>query len=74
MSSKYPLLPPKKIFSVLQKLDFQKVSQKGSHVKYKNYYTNKSCIVPMHKEVARGTLESILEQADIELETFLNLL
>ena len=26
---------------------------------------------PMHYEVARGTLKSILEQADIELENFL---
>jgi len=26
----------------------------------------------MHSEVARGTLKSILEQADIELEEFLN--
>jgi len=28
----------------------------------------------MHDEVARGTLKSILEQAGIELEDFLNLL
>lgn len=26
---------------------------------------------PMHSEIARGTLKSILEQADIELEEFL---
>jgi predicted RNA binding protein YcfA (HicA-like mRNA interferase family) len=30
--------------------------------------------VPMHDEVAKGTLKSILEQAGIELEDFLNLL
>ena len=28
-------------------------------------------IIPMHSEIARGTLKSILEQADIELEDFL---
>jgi len=29
-------------------------------------------IIPMHSEIAKGTLKSILEQADIELDLFLN--
>jgi predicted RNA binding protein YcfA (HicA-like mRNA interferase family) len=28
------------------------------------------CVVPMHKEVAAGTLHSILKQAKIDLENF----
>ena len=36
--------------------------------------TQKIFIIPIHKEIARGTLKSILEQADVELEIFLNLL
>ena len=28
-------------------------------------------IIPMHKEVAAGTLKSILEQANIELDEFM---
>lgn len=71
---KYPVLPPTKILKVLNELGFIKISQKGSHVKLKNYCTNKVCIVPMHKEVARGTLKSVLEQADIELESFVKYL
>lgn len=71
---KYPILPSIKIISILNMLNFVKISQKGSHVKLKNYYTNRICIVPMHKEVARGTLKSILEQADIELDLFLKYL
>ena len=74
MSSKYPILPPDKIINALSKLGFEKISQKGSHAKYKNPVTQKNDIIPMHKEIARGTLKSILEQADIELEVFLNLL
>ena len=75
MSSKYPVLPPKKIIKVMErKFGFKKISQKGSHVKYKNYSTQRIFIIPMHKEIAAGTLKSILEQADVELETFLNLL
>ncbi len=72
MSSKYPILPPHKIIFILQKFGFVKVSQKGSHAKYRNNFTNKVCIIPMHNEVARGTLKSILEQADITIEDFLN--
>ena len=74
MKYNYPVLPPSKIIEALKKLGFLKISQKGSHLKLKNYITNRICIIPMHKEVARGTLKSILEQADVELENFLNLL
>lgn len=74
MSSKYPMLPPKDIIKVLNLLGFYKVSQKGSHVKFKNPETGFVCIVPMHNEIAKGTLKSILEQANIKLEIFLNLL
>ena len=54
--------------------NFEKVSQKGSHVKYKNLYSQKVFIIPMHKEIASGTLKSILEQANIELDKFLKFL
>lgn len=74
MSSKYPILPPDKIINALSKLGFKKISQKGSHAKYKNEKTQKIYIIPMHKEIAKGTLKSILEQADVELEIFLKLL
>ena len=72
MSSKYPVLPPSIIISVLHKLGFTKISQKGSHAKYRNIITNRVCIIPMHNEIAKGTLKSILEQADVSIEDFLN--
>ena len=71
MSSKYPVLPPQKIISILSQFGFEKVSQKGSHAKYKNRKTNSIYIIPMHKEVAKGTLKSILEQADVDIDDFL---
>lgn len=74
MSSKYPILPPEKIIKVMKKLGFNKISQRGSHAKYINDKTGKIFIIPMHYEIARGTLKSILEQADIELEEFLKYL
>lgn len=71
MSSKYPILPPSKIIKVMRKLGFYKISQKGSHAKYINEETGRIFIISMHSEIAKGTLKSILEQADIELEEFL---
>ena len=72
MSSKYPILPPNKIIKAMKKLGFEKCSQKGSHAKYVNKLTGNIFVIPMHNEIAKGTLKSILEQANIELEDFLN--
>ena len=75
MGSKYPILPPDKIIKALQKIGYYKASQKGSHAKYrKDGNITKTVIIPMHDEVARGTLQSILEQAGIMLEEFKKLL
>ena len=75
MGSKYPLLPAREIIKALGEIGFVEVSQRGSHRKLKNDSDPvRTVIVPMHDEVARGTLRAILEQAGIDLETFLDLL
>ena len=75
MGSKYPVLSPNEIIKALEKVGFRKISQKGSHAKYKRLANpSRVVIVPMHSEIAKGTLKSILEQADLRLEEFLNLL
>ena len=74
MSSKYPVLPPNQIINALSKVGFEKTSQKGSHAKYRNSKTQRVFIIPMHKEIAKGTLKSILEQAHVELNDFLKFL
>jgi predicted RNA binding protein YcfA (HicA-like mRNA interferase family) len=72
MASKYPILKPNDIISVLSKKGFVYKSQKGSHAKYSNGH--RIAIIPIHDTVARGTLKNILLQAGIELEDFLKLL
>lgn len=72
MGSKYPVLSPKAVIKILENFGFQYVSQKGSHAKYKkDGNPSKVVIIPMHNEIAKGTLKSILEQAAIELDDFL---
>jgi predicted RNA binding protein YcfA (HicA-like mRNA interferase family) len=69
---KYPILRPDEIISALSKKGFYFKSQKGSHAKYSN--GNRTVIIPIHETVARGTLKSILIQANIEIEEFIELL
>ena len=59
-----------KIINALLRMGFYVVSTKGSHVKLRGIRFGKlqTVIVPKHKEVAFGTMKSILRQAAMELE------
>ncbi len=54
------------------KFGFSFVSQKGSHVKLSKKVRGQKVItiIPMHRELARGTLLGVLELAKIEEEDF----
>ena len=72
MEKKYPLLRPHVIITALSKKGFYYKSQKGSHAKYTN--GSRIFVIPMHDTVARGTLKSILIQANVELDEFIKLM
>jgi predicted RNA binding protein YcfA (HicA-like mRNA interferase family) len=56
----------------LERLGFKSVRQRGSHVVMKRVSdTISGCVVPMHKELAIGTLRGILKQAGITAEEFI---
>lgn len=61
------LYSARQVIKALERLGFVIVSQKGSHVKLRKTVDGNtfSPIVPNHKEVAMGTLGSILRQAGI---------
>ena len=69
MPSKYPICTSSEIIKTLRQFGFIEVSQKGSHIKLSN--GKRVCIVPNHKEVLKGTLKSILTQAGVSLDEFL---
>lgn len=71
MPSKYPILTPDEIIRRMKKKGFMFISQKGSHAKYSN--GNNTFIIPLHAEVQKGTLKSILKQAHVELDEFMYL-
>jgi len=77
MGSKYPVLKSAEVVRVLEKHGFVFRSQKGSHAKYIKVLSQgakKTVIVPMHYEIAKGTLQSILEQAELSLGEFMDVL
>jgi predicted RNA binding protein YcfA (HicA-like mRNA interferase family) len=53
----------------LERLDFEKLRQSGSHVIMRR--GSKGCVVPMHGEVKVGTLAGVLRQADVSPDEFI---
>ena len=73
---KLPILSGKDVIKVLSKLGYQHVRTSGSHA-ILNKQTEKGKItipVPLHNELAKGTLKSIMRQANLSLEDLLRLL
>ena len=64
------VLRPEQVIKGLERNGFRFVNQRGSHRKYKK--GGRAVIVPMHYELAKGTLMSILEQAGLTLDQLLN--
>lgn len=71
--SKMPRVSGEKVQKALEKAGFVKASQKGSHVKLK-HADGRVVIVPMHRELKKGTLKSILRQAKLSVEQLNELL
>ncbi len=69
---KAPVVSGKEVIKYLSKCGFEIVGRKGSHVRLKKVAEprNLIAIVPDHKELAQGTLRSILRQAGITFEEF----
>ena len=57
----------------LERLGFEKVRQRGSHVMLKKQIPDGAvgCVVPLHRELAIGTLRGILRQARITPDEFM---
>lgn len=69
----YKSISGKRIIKILcQKFNFSFISQKGSHVKLQKKDNNKkiTTIIPVHKELAIGTLKGILDLAEINEKEF----
>lgn len=57
------------VVRALERLGFVVARQRGSHVMLRRGATG--CVVPLHREVKRGTLGGILRQAGVDAEAFI---
>ena len=73
---KIPRISGKQAVKAFEKIDYQVVRQKGSHIRMvcsinKN---QKPLTVPDHKELGIGLVRKLLRDADISVEEFIKLL
>ena len=59
---------------LINSFGFHFVSQKGSHVKLRRRFSGRiiTTVVPMHRELALGTLHGVLRLAEVDEEEFRN--
>ena len=69
---KLPRISSKETIRALERLGFEQVRQTGSHVVMKKETEEGEigCVVPVHRELKIGTLSSILKQAQVTVEEF----
>jgi predicted RNA binding protein YcfA (HicA-like mRNA interferase family) len=65
---KLPVLSGSAVVRALEKLGFEQVRQRGSHVVMRR--GSVGTVMPLHKELKVGTLSGILRQAQIPAEEF----
>jgi predicted RNA binding protein YcfA (HicA-like mRNA interferase family) len=68
VTPKPPAVSGRELVKILSKMGYQKVSQRGSHIKLKKEETGSVLVIPDHKELDRWTLRTILKQADLSEE------
>lgn len=68
MSPRQPVVSGAALIRVLEKDGWQVVRQRGSHVRLKKAGRRNALVVPLHKELRKGTLAGILRDADLTAE------
>ncbi len=73
---KLPVVSGKELVAALKKAGFVEVRQKGSHISLQKVTpdTTYKTVVPLHRELAKGTLLDILHQTGLSREDLLELL
>ena len=74
-----PLLHHRDVMKALEKAGFTIVGGKRNHIRMKKPRMSVSDkvridIIPLHGQIAKGTLRSIIDQAGVSVEEFLKLL
>lgn len=65
MSPRQPVVSGERLIKALGKEGWEVVRQRGSHVRLKKAGHRYALVVPLHRELRRGTLAGILRDADL---------
>ena len=72
MNPPLPVVSGADAINALVDAGFARLGQRGSHVKLRK--ADLTVIVPLHRELAPGTLRSVIRQSEMSVEEFLALL
>ena len=73
--SKLPVLSGQELCKILAKVGYRIDHQTGCHIILRNENPpHRRLTVPMHREIAKGTLRAIIRQAGLNRSEFLDLL
>jgi len=74
VSERLPVVSGAQLIRVLEGLDWEIARQRGSHVRLRHPDRSTPLVVPLHKELKKGTLNGILKDAGLEREELRRLL
>lgn len=74
MTPRQPVVSGQQLIKALEKDGWAVVRQRGSHVRLKKPGRRYALVVPLHKEIRKGTLAGILRDADLSAEVLRHLL
>lgn len=66
---KLPCISGRAAIRVFEKLGFTIARRRGSHVVLRR--AGAGCVIPLHREVAQGTLRNAIRQANLSEQQFL---
>ena len=72
--SRLPTLTWQQVTRALEQAGFVFDRQRGSYMVYYHPQTNRTVVIPRHKEIKKGTLREILREADLGRDEVLALL
>jgi predicted RNA binding protein YcfA (HicA-like mRNA interferase family) len=74
VTPRQPVVSGDQLIKALGKDGWEVVRQRGSHVRLKKAGRRNALVVPLHKEIKRGTLGGVLRDADLSADDLRRLL
>ena len=74
MSRRQPVVSGSALIRALERDGWEVTRQRGSHVRLKRAGRRNALVVPLHKELRKGTLAGILRDADLSADELRRLL